>query len=81
MPIHIDDRDVYPIGEALAEVGVSRSTYFRWINSGRIADTQFKDRNGRRVFTPEELQHLKRVAQQLQYANPQRKLSFEGGTK
>jgi DNA-binding transcriptional MerR regulator len=76
MPLRIENRIVYPIGEALAAARVSRSTYFRWIKLGRIADTQFKDRNSRRVFTEEELEDLKKFAQKLQNTNPQTNLSF-----
>jgi hypothetical protein len=40
-----------------------------------MKDTQFKDRNGRRVFTEEELGDLKREAQRLVEA-PQIPLTF-----
>jgi DNA-binding transcriptional MerR regulator len=77
MPLRIEDKVVYPIGEALAAVGLSRSTYFRWVKLGRVADTQYKDRNGRRVFTEVELGDLKNIAQRLQSASPQINLGFE----
>ncbi len=65
MPFDIDGRTVYRIGEALTAVGVSRATYFRWVRDGRITDTEFRDRNGRRVLTSEEVEHLKRFAHKL----------------
>jgi predicted site-specific integrase-resolvase len=74
MPFDIDGRTVYRIGEALREAGVSRATYFRWVREGQIADTEFRDRNGRRVLTAEELEHLKRFAHRL-VESPQMRFS------
>ena len=65
MRLIIDGIELYPIGEALQQVGVSRATYFRWVRNGRVSDTKYKDRNGRRVFTSEEIEELKRVAHHL----------------
>lgn len=65
MPLKLGDRVVYPIGEALSRAGLSRATYFRWVRSGRISDTRFKDRNGRRVFTEDELARLTKLVDRL----------------
>ena len=65
MPRFVDGRTVFRIGEALANAGLSRATYFRWVRIGRIPDTEFKDRNGRRVFTTEEVERLQRQANRL----------------
>jgi DNA-binding transcriptional MerR regulator len=65
MPLVIDGMELYRIGEALHEAGLSRATYFRWVKQGKVLDTRFKDRNGRRVFTSEELEELKRISQRL----------------
>lgn len=75
MPLLIDGRKLYRIGEALRMASVSRATYFRWLKLGRVRDTQFKDRNGRRVFTEEELYNLKSESERLVEA-PQFPLSF-----
>jgi len=77
MPVTVEGRILYRIGEALAAASLSRATYFRWIKDGRIRDTQFKDRNGRRVFTDEELSELKREAGKL-IEGPQFPLRFGG---
>lgn len=70
MPIVVNDTKLYRIGEALSTASLSRATYFRWLKVGRIRETQFKDRNGRRLFTEAELQTLvseaKRLMQQPQ---------------
>jgi len=65
MPFQTGNQTLYRIGEALRIAQVSRATYFRWVRSGRVSDTRFKDRNGRRVFTLEELRELTRTAEQL----------------
>ena len=75
MPFLIDGKRVYRIGEALATASLSRATYFRWIKQGRIRDTHYKDRNGRRVFTEEELDELRRETDRLIEA-PQIPLTF-----
>lgn len=71
MALLIDGVTVHQIGEALALANVSRPTYFRWVREGRIRDTRYKDRNGRRVFTEEELEALRRVSQRLVETSPQ----------
>ena len=65
MPITINGVTLYRIGEALRTAGVSRATFFRWVKEGRFPDTQYRDRNGRRLFTGEELKALKAAAEQL----------------
>jgi predicted site-specific integrase-resolvase len=70
VPIVVNDTKLYRIGEALSTASLIRATYFRWLKVGRIRETQFKDRNGRRLFTEAELQTLvseaKRLMQQPQ---------------
>ena len=75
MPVTIHGVKLYRIGEALSSAAVSRATYFRWLKQGKLRDTQFKDRNGRRLFTEEELQQLTAEAQRL-VENPQGNLKF-----
>jgi predicted site-specific integrase-resolvase len=75
VPFVVDGRKLYRIGEALASASLSRATYFRWLKQGRLQDTQFKDRNGRRVFTEEELGNLRKECERLEEA-PQIPLRF-----
>ena len=69
---------MFSIGEALREASISRATFFRWVKGGLIQDTQFRDRNGRRVFTVEEIAQLKRFAHRL-VAAPQLRIPFREG--
>ena len=73
--IVVDGRRLYRIGEALASASLSRATYFRWLKQGKVRDTQFKDRNGRRLFTEVELETLKSEAQRL-VESPQMQIRF-----
>lgn len=70
LTIVVNNQKLYRIGEALATASLSRATYFRWLKAGRIRETQFKDRNGRRLFTQLELDALvsesKRLVEQPQ---------------
>lgn len=79
MPLEIDGTTVYRIGEALNQAGVSRATYFRWVRQGRLADVRYRDRNGRRVFTEDEVQGLCGVSKKLVEASPQAMLRLEAG--
>lgn len=79
MPVQLNGMKLFRIGEALKQAGLSRATYFRWVREGRISDARYRDRNGRRVLTPEELRHLIREANKVVEADPspQRQLSLE----
>jgi hypothetical protein len=76
MPVVIDGRKLYRIGEALAMAAISRATYFRWLKQQRLADTQFRDRNGHRLFTEREVGELKREALHL-VQRPQARFKFD----
>ena len=65
MPVTIDGKVMFSIGEALREAAISRATFFRWVKEGVIKDAEFRDRNRRRVFTAEEVDELRRFAQRL----------------
>lgn len=65
MPVTIQGVTLYRISEALMRAGVSRATYFRWVRLGRVPDCRYKDRNGRRLFTVEEVRDLEGVAHRL----------------
>ena len=75
VPIIVNDTKLYRIGEALATASLSRATYFRWLKAGRVRETQFKDRNGRRLFTEGELQTLASEAKRL-VEQPQIEMRF-----
>lgn len=75
VPIVVDRMTLYRIGEALATASLSRATYFRWLKMGRLRETQFKDRNGRRLFTEAELETLVKEANRL-FEQPQIEMKY-----
>lgn len=77
VPVNLLGQRLYPIAEALSRAGVSRATYFRWVKTGRVADAQYRDRNGRRVFTEDEMLRLTHEAQRLREASPQIRMSLD----
>jgi DNA-binding transcriptional MerR regulator len=77
MPVTINGIMLYRIGEALATAGVSRATYFRWVKDRRFPDAHYRDRNGRRLFTAEEVRALKGAAEQL-LSGPQLSMPLNG---
>jgi predicted site-specific integrase-resolvase len=78
MPVTIDGVTLFRISEALNRAGVSRATYFRWVRQGRVHDSRYKDRNGRRLFTAEEVRELERVAHRLIESPTQLALRMSG---
>jgi predicted site-specific integrase-resolvase len=62
MPITSNGRMFYRMQEALLEADISRATFFRWVRDGRIPDARFRDRNGRRLLTREELDAIKQLS-------------------
>jgi DNA-binding transcriptional MerR regulator len=75
VPVTLQGVTLYRISEALERAGVSRATYFRWVRHGRVSDCRYKDRNGRRLFTHEEVRALERVAHHL-IESPQRPIKI-----
>jgi hypothetical protein len=54
--------ELFPIAQALREARLSRATFYRWVQLGRIPDAQHRDRNGYRVFTREEIDYMRSVS-------------------
>ena len=46
MPIHIQGQKFYRTKEALERIGISRRTWFRWLQENIIEDVEHKDRKG-----------------------------------
>jgi excisionase family DNA binding protein len=59
MPLKIDGRIYYRTAEVCQIVGIGKSTLFRWIRQSTIRDAEYRDRKGWRLFTEDELLHLK----------------------
>ena len=52
----------YLMKPALDKVGISESTYYRWIRSGQVMDVQLRNRANWRIFTDRDVERLQREA-------------------
>lgn len=59
MPLQIEGKKFYRTHEALAQIGISRSTLFKWLREEKIPDVKHKDRRGWRLFTEKEIKEIK----------------------
>jgi DNA-binding transcriptional MerR regulator len=50
--------------QAARLIGVSRNTLLRWFREGRVTDVA-RDRNGWRIFTPQDVERIKAYADQM----------------
>ena len=58
MPVEINGKRYYRTAEVCKIVGISRSTFFRWLRAGSFEDVTNIDRRGWRLFTFDDLQRL-----------------------
>jgi predicted site-specific integrase-resolvase len=58
MPLTIKRKIYYRTAEVCQIVGISRSTFFRWLKSGVFKDVENVDRRGWRLFTARDLKRL-----------------------
>ena len=70
MPISISGKTYYRTAEACQIVGISRTTFFRWLREGSFADVRNVDRRGWRLFTDDDLERLKAEANQISPNTP-----------
>ena len=55
MPIRIKGRVYYRTKEACQKSGISRATFYRWLNEGVIKNPSIRDRNGYRLFGEKDI--------------------------
>jgi predicted site-specific integrase-resolvase len=60
MPVKLSDKEYYRTHEAIEKIGISRSTFFRWIREKRVEDAKHKDHRGWRLFTEKEIKNIKK---------------------
>ncbi len=63
MTIAIKGTTYYRTAEVCRMVGISRSTFFRWLRKGLFADVTVTDRRGWRLFTESDVERLRAEAQ------------------
>jgi excisionase family DNA binding protein len=66
MSVEINGEKFYTISEACMMAGTNRNTFLRWVREKKIPDSQFRDRNGWRLFNEEEIKLLQKKVFQIQ---------------
>ncbi len=65
MPTIIRGNEYYRTAEACRLAGISKTTFFRWIRSGKFDDVNTIDRHGWRFFTEDDVNRLCDRAQKV----------------
>jgi len=65
--MEIDGQIYYRAHEVCTMIRISKSTLLRWIRNGIIEDTSRRDWRGWRLFSKDELQRIKELANTIQY--------------
>lgn len=63
MPMQIDNKTYYTTGETCEKAGISRGTLFRWIKIGLIPEAQYRNRNGWRLFSDDEIKKMRNITE------------------
>ena len=81
MPITVNGETYYRTAEVCRTVGISRSTFFRWLRQGSLADAKNVDRRGWRLFTKADMDRLKAEVNQIRPKDPENQDKVETGLK
>jgi len=65
MSLTLKKQNFFSISEACKIAGISRPTFLRWVQQGKFTDVQYRDRNGWRLFTNDEISRLKSMVDQV----------------
>jgi excisionase family DNA binding protein len=60
MTIVLDGQTFYTTAEACKLAGTNRDTLLRWIREKKFNDVEYRDRNGWRLFTEDDVIRLKK---------------------
>jgi DNA-binding transcriptional MerR regulator len=66
MPVKVKGKPYYLISEVSQLSGVSKRTIYCWIDQGIVSCGQWRNRNGWRLFTEEDIDELKTEAERVQ---------------
>ena len=77
MSLKLEEQNLFSISEACKIAGISRPTFLRWVQQGKFTDVQYRDRNGWRLFTKDDISRLKSRVDQVSANRDQQWLSDE----
>ena len=59
MPLKLSGQTFYNTQEACNIAGTNKYIFLRWLKLNKITDVEYRNRNGWRLFTEDDLQRLK----------------------
>ena len=65
MPITIDGQMYYRTAEVCRLIGMSKTTFFRWLKEGIFKEAKYRNRRGWRLFSEDEVNRFKAEANRL----------------
>jgi len=69
MPVTVNGQTYYRTAEVCRTVGISRTTFFRWLKEGILREAGHRDRRGWRLFTEDELDRFEAEANRIVESN------------
>jgi len=69
MPVTVNGQTYYRTAEVCRTIGISRTTFFRWLKEGILREAGHRDRRGWRLFTEEELDIFEAEANRIVESN------------
>ena len=69
MPVIVNGQTYYRTAEVYRTVGISRTTFFRWLKESILREAEQRDRRGWRLFTEDELNRFKAEANRVVKSN------------
>ena len=66
MPIIINGETYYRTTEVCVEIGIGKTTLYRWMRKNVINEAEYRDRKGWRLFTGSEIDRLKMEVNRVQ---------------
>jgi len=68
MPRELGGKIYYNSREVCEKIGIAHSTLYIWIRNG-VLEKSYRDRNGWRIFTDEDVETLKSEANRIESYN------------
>jgi excisionase family DNA binding protein len=65
MPVEMNGHTYYRTAEVCRMVGLSRTTFFRWLKEGILKESGHRDRRQWRLFTVDEIAAFKTEAHRI----------------
>lgn len=69
MPVRVNGHTYYRTAEVCRIIGVSRTTFFRWLKEGVLQEARHRDRRGWRLFTQDEVNRFEIEANRVIESN------------